>query len=361
MKITRRIDLNLGYSCNQKCTFCYYLDDVEEHNRDKDLSTDEVKRLIKHLYKQGMNVLEFTGGEPTIRKDLPELIKYAKLVGFQKISLITNGIRLASNEYAKIIVDSGIDDFLFSVHGATSKTHDSITRFPGSHKKVSQAIENLLALGVNVRCNSVVSGTNVNEVYDTAQLFKKLGVKTVNFILFNPIEQACKADDSNTVSYTKAAQELSRVIDEIGSVFSKFTIRYMPLCLMPNYENYIQNVHQVHYDFDEWNYYIRSRIREPLFKWFGGLIVGVFLLPNKKYWINQGWYKTKHAAFLEAHTYLNKYRAKECRNCKYRFICGGIWKGYKERVGVSELKAVSGKIIMDVAFFLKKNKWFSGT
>ena len=90
MQLTTRVDINIGYSCNEKCKFCYYIQTVKDRNTEKDLSTDEVKRRIQYIHNQGIQTLEFTGGEPTIRNDLAELIAYAKSLGFQSISMITN-------------------------------------------------------------------------------------------------------------------------------------------------------------------------------------------------------------------------------------------------------------------------------
>jgi MoaA/NifB/PqqE/SkfB family radical SAM enzyme len=256
--LTKRIDLNVGYSCNIRCRFCYYINDVRARNKDKDLSTQECKRLIDYHFRCGMKVLEFTGGEPTIRNDLLELIIYARSVGFSKISIITNGIRLAKINYAREIVGAGVGDFLFSIHGSSPEVHDYITCHAGSYKLLLRAIENLLGLGVKVRVNSVITGTNLLDVIKRAKLLRELGVKIVNFIMFNPIEQAYCSEASNYFRYSEAAPLLKKIIEEMGEYFDKLTFRYLPLCLMSGYERYVQNIHQVHYDHDEWNYYQRA-------------------------------------------------------------------------------------------------------
>src|SRR5437667_44488 len=103
--LTSRVDINIGYSCNERCKFCYYIQTIKDREKVKDLTTDECKARIKYIHSQGIETLEFTGGEPTIRNDLIELITYAKALGFKSISMITNGVRMAQPQYTKSVVD----------------------------------------------------------------------------------------------------------------------------------------------------------------------------------------------------------------------------------------------------------------
>ncbi|MEI8175712.1 MAG: radical SAM protein [Candidatus Omnitrophota bacterium] len=354
--LTRRIDLNVGYSCNIKCRFCYYINDVRARQRDKDLTTVQCKRLIDRLRAEGMEALDITGGEPTIRPDLFELVSYARDAGFARIAVITNGIRLANLAYAKELVAAGVNDFLFSLHGSSAASHDFVTCVGGSYDLLLKAIRNLLGLSVKVRCNSVVTGSNIHDVYARAQLVRELGIVTLNFIIFNPIEQAKGSSAENFLRYSDAAVPLKRAIDDLGPDFKKFTVRYMPFCLMKGYEAHLQNVHQVHYDHDEWNYLLRARIREPYWKWLGGLAVGYGALPAKARWARWGTDHTLHAAILEAHSRLNKCRPGACRGCAYAFICGGVWKEYARRFGAGELTAHHGPLIVEPWHFMTNSQ-----
>jgi MoaA/NifB/PqqE/SkfB family radical SAM enzyme len=348
LPITKRIDLNLGYSCNARCKFCYYVTDVTSRNRDKDLSTEEARHVLKRHRRRGMEVVDLTGGEPTIRKDIVELVRYAKReLGYRHVGLITNGIRLRNREFAAHLVEAGADDFLFSLHGSLPGMHDEMTGVPGSFDKLIRGVQNVKDLSARVRANTVVTGENFTDIHNIAKIYSEMGVETVNFILFNPIEQAMDADLSNQVRYGDAAVELERVIEDFGGSFNKLTIRYMPFCVMPGRTSHIHNVHQVHFDTDEWNYYYRSRVRENVLKWLCGLAVGFALLPDKPFWLKRGFWFAKHAAILEAHSFLHKVRTDKCKRCAYRFVCGGVWKEYYRRIGDSELTPFEGEILVD--------------
>ncbi len=301
----------------------------------------------------GMDVLELTGGEPTIRKDLLELIDYARRTAhFRAVSIITNGVRLADAAFAREVVQAGVSDFLFSLQGSTGAMHDGVTGLPGSFHRLLKAIENLLQAGVRVRCNSVITGENLSDVRDRAALLVHLGVPVVNFILFNPIEQADKADEKNFLRYTEAARPLRDVLQTHGPSLQKLTIRYMPFCVMPDGLRHLQNVHQVHYDHDEWNYYQRAKVREPRWKWLAGLAYGMAVLPGKAVWRRRGVEQYRHAAILEADSRLKKLRPPACRRCRFGFICGGVWRGYARHFGDGELTRQEGNLLLDPWHFM---------
>jgi MoaA/NifB/PqqE/SkfB family radical SAM enzyme len=297
-----------------------------------------------------MKTLEFTGGEPTIRQDLLELVRFAKKTGFEKISIITNGQRLANPEYCQKLIEAGVTEFLFSIHAAKPEAHDYLTRKPGSFKKLLQAIENTLQSGARVRCNSVVTAENFHDIYKRAQLLKMHQVRTLNFIIFNPLEEAANKD--SFIEYSKVAAPLKETIVDFNKDFDKLSIRYIPLCQMKGFENYVQNVHQVNYDQDEWNYYQRAYVREPHSKWHAGVAAGLFLLPDKAHWLSLGWEHSKHAAIMEAHSFLQKKRSEKCKKCAYGFICGGVWKAYYNRFGDHELNNCDEKLILNPWHFM---------
>lgn len=87
-KLTKRVELNLGYYCNIQCRFCYYLNSVEARRKDKNLTTEQAKSKLRTMLKGGIKEVEFTGGEPTIRRDLFELVSYAKELGFNNLHIV---------------------------------------------------------------------------------------------------------------------------------------------------------------------------------------------------------------------------------------------------------------------------------
>ena len=92
------------WNCNQKCVHCYAAD--QKCAEEKELSTDDWKKIIKILRKQKVSQVTFTGGEPTMRKDVPELIKEAR---WFITRLNTNGVNL-TEEYCKELRKAELDN-----------------------------------------------------------------------------------------------------------------------------------------------------------------------------------------------------------------------------------------------------------
>ena len=354
MRLTSRCDINVGYSCNERCQFCYYMQTVREHDRSKDLTTSEVKRWLDYLRRRGLDTVDLTGGEPTIRRDLFDLVRYARDVGFRSVSVITNGLRLAEAQYARDLVAAGVDDVLVSIHGATAAVHDRVTEVRGSFDRAVQAVRNLAAHPVRVRANCVVSGHNYRTAPDVLRLFQDLGIETANFILFNPIVEAdWRTEPELNVAYADAAPHLQAAIDGYHDKFRRVVVRYIPFCLMRGYEQYVTNMPQLQYDPDEWDYLVRTRIREGWPIATAALVAGMLLHRTKRRALAAGWDVFAHEGIKRFLEVKNKVRGPACRECAYRYICDGLWRHYVEWKGTDELRTVPGEPLLDPTHFMR--------
>ena len=137
--------INVNEECFFKCQMCFkWKPDINIAPGSKTITTNEIKRFIydlKKLVPKG-HILNFAGGEPFLRKDILELVKYGTDMGFYT-QVATNGWLINSKEKAKAIVESGLGGIVISIDGATPKTHDKIRNFPGSFKRAIDAIEKL--------------------------------------------------------------------------------------------------------------------------------------------------------------------------------------------------------------------------
>src|SRR5271156_4018326 len=123
-------DILLNYNCNAKCLFCSQ--DFEWRKEPNDLPFDKVVEHMYLAYKNGYRRLGFTGGEPTIRRDLPKLIAMAKKIGYTYIRIQTNGVRIADRSYVDQLADAGLTFVKFSIHGHDAQTHDGLVKIPGA-------------------------------------------------------------------------------------------------------------------------------------------------------------------------------------------------------------------------------------
>ena len=158
-------EVAITYKCNLRCTFCYAgcnctTQPVEDG---RVMNFREICTVLDRLWHQGkVPSVSFTGGEPTLHKQLPELIEHAKGLGM-RVNLITNGTRVDA-AMAKRLAGAGLDSAQVSLEGVTPEMHDLVTRGQGSFRKTVAAVEHLKRAGIRVHTNSTITRTNLHEM-----------------------------------------------------------------------------------------------------------------------------------------------------------------------------------------------------
>jgi len=130
--------IELTYRCNLNCVHCYC---KGSENKNKELPTNDFKRIIKEIHKCGCIFLCFTGGEPLIRDDFLEIYSYARQKGFI-ITLFTNGLLMSGKilSYLKKFPPHGIE---ITINGITKPTYESVSRVEGSFEIMMDRIKQL--------------------------------------------------------------------------------------------------------------------------------------------------------------------------------------------------------------------------
>ena len=260
VKVSERGDIRLGYRCNARCGFCYYQDKLDTPV-ELEPTTEQLEHRLRMLRAHGATEIEFTGGEPTIRTDLPHLVAFARTLGFINVSIITNGLRLAKPAYAEQVVAAGANDFLFSIHGHDAELHDTHTKIRGSFARILQAVANVRALGARVRATTTVTGRNHHRLGEILELLLGLNVACIHLAVFSPVARAMSTDESLFVRYSDAGESIKRAIDLHRERLPPLSVKYIPFCFMRGYERYVMNLYQQSFDPDDWNYYLSNTVR----------------------------------------------------------------------------------------------------
>jgi MoaA/NifB/PqqE/SkfB family radical SAM enzyme len=350
---TRKVEINLGYACNAKCPFCYYYDSVITRTNENTLTTEQARAQLMKARKLGIEEIEFTGGEVTLRKDLPELITYAKKnLGFSVVCLITNGIRLSRRDYVQSLVAAGVDDILFSIHGHDAATHDELTKVPGSFAKILQAIAHAHEYGLRVRTNTVVCKTNFMHMTEIMQLLIRKKVDNINLVMFNPVLQAKNIDIVKDVyvSYADAGREIINAIRVCESDLPHFNVRYMPFCFLPGYERYVTNMDQMTFDPDEWDNFASFRIRKGgLVTWIG-LILGIPRIPYLRFVARYGLKAVLTAGLSRFYVLKDRIKTRHCRECAYENVCDYLYRHYLDIYGDAGVVPINGQKVVNPAW-----------
>jgi len=128
--------IHLTENCNSKCITC----NQWRKHKTNEMTTHEIKKTLERLKELGCSALEITGGEPLLRGDVGEIINYAKVLGFKRIAMTTNGLLL--NHRKEEIVSAGITNIAISLDGI-GETHDMIRGVKGNFNETIKAINEL--------------------------------------------------------------------------------------------------------------------------------------------------------------------------------------------------------------------------
>lgn len=233
-------DILLNYNCSAKCLFCSQ--DFEWRKEPNDLPFEKAVEFMYMAYKNGYRRLGFTGGEPTIRPELPKLIALAKKIGYGYVRIQTNGIRIADYEYSKLLRDAGLTFVKYSIHGHNAELHDKLVAVPGAFDKCLKSIENLKKLNVGIGVNIVLNDWNYKHLVEFYELFL-LKLQLSNHVIIAPLYEGNMTH--NAVKGAHIGARLSDMAPYIKKAYEVFTainypkppllLHFTP-CVLPGYE-----------------------------------------------------------------------------------------------------------------------------
>jgi len=292
----------VGYGCNNMCQFCSVGDKDRLFNR----TYDNIVQNIADDYESGSRSIQFLGGEATIRKDIINIVKKAKEIGYEKISFETNGRMFCNEMFTKKIIDAGLTHVTFSIHGHTAEIHDTLTQAPGSFEQAVRGIQEVKKYeSVVVAINHVVTKLNYESLVNFLGFIEPFGISWILFIFINPIASARE-------NYRRLVPKLSETMkcmkdairsSSVNRYKTRISIQNIPLCILGEYDELsttVDNHRDVTMNFgDEKESQLSNKIEEL------------------------------------------KIRPEKCNSCKKNRICDGIWKGYYDLFGDDELKPIN--------------------
>ncbi|MHA1819801.1 MAG: radical SAM protein [Promethearchaeota archaeon] len=163
--------IELTLKCNAKCSFCeIWRDEYQRSLKGREMTTEQVKKIIDDLNDMKITVLSLTGGEPTLRRDLKEIIDYSASKGIIT-SVATNGSNLI--KLAKKGVFNKLSYMMISLDYPDAERHDKNRGIPGLYNKIMKGIKIVRKLGVKVIISMVVTKDNIDDMEEMAKLALK--------------------------------------------------------------------------------------------------------------------------------------------------------------------------------------------
>jgi cyclic pyranopterin phosphate synthase len=186
-RVADDLRISVTYRCNFRCTYCMPAEGLRWLPRSELLTFEEMTRLLALFVRLGVRSLKVTGGEPTIRTDLPTLVRMFRGVGPElDISITTNGMLL--DTLAAPLAEAGVDRATVSCDSLLRHRFEEMTR-RDALDRVLAGLRSAEAAGlVPIKINTVViGGTNDDEIVDFAGWARETGYE-VRFIEYMPLD-----------------------------------------------------------------------------------------------------------------------------------------------------------------------------
>src|SRR5271165_2119841 len=170
LNIPLSVQLDLTYRCNEQCVHCYL-----DHDDHGEMTTVEIKRLLREMAEAGVFILTLSGGEIFLRKDFFEILEWARELTFC-IKLKTNAVLIREAQAARLR-DLGVESIQVSIYSHRPEVHDAITKVPGSLLRSINAIRFLKSQGLKVIIANVLMTENMQDYHGVRALADELGTE----------------------------------------------------------------------------------------------------------------------------------------------------------------------------------------
>lgn len=299
-----RIKIDTGTRCNEKCTYCYYLDRLDEDHLDKDI----IFKQIDKAKKFGFTEIEFSGGESSIHPNFLDFIKYGTKLGL-RCSTLSNGTM--SEKLLRAANHAGLKEIMFSIHGWKHK-HDKITKLDNSYELIIKQLKTCQKLEMVQRINIVVHKDNIHDLYDillelqTLEELFEIYITQYNFLPINEWGNAGKIARYQQSYLKDNYKDLEQALSYLESKDKEFNIRYLEYCKIDKrYWKYIVSHLDHYYDIWDWN---------PLFIYKEDILNREDYFPTAK--------EIKDKLKIQRRT--QYFKTKECISCEHMSYCDGF-------------------------------------
>ena len=302
----KRIDFFIVNKCVNKCVFC-----SESYRMDgSEMDVEYIKKVLIEEKLKGAKLVQFTGGEPTLHSLFPQVVRFAKELGYRTF-IITNGVMFSSNLFCKKVLPF-LDEIMFSIHGPNEIIHDAITRNKGSFKKLIKGIENVknYCNDTSIKATTCIINNNINNALEIITLINEFNIKDYQWMTVVPGGRG----KENFYQLMPRLNILKKKIEEAIRLCEKYgiMIRFsgVPMCILSNHYILSHDIHEA--------------MKVDNVEFHSGKV---------ELWREPGKYDSR-----EFRIDMARIKPKKCKECLKNNICGGIYYLYYQKYGDSELK-----------------------
>ncbi len=207
-RVISYLRISVTERCNFRCVYCMPAEGIALSPREHLLSFEEITRVARVASTLGLKKVRLTGGEPTVRRDLPQLVQMLRAIpGIEEIAVTTNGARLT--ELAQPLKDAGLNRVNISLDTLQPERARDLTR-RDTHDAVLRGIDAAVAAGLTpLKLNAVVMrGVNDDELPDLVRFACERGAE-MRFIEYMPMGMARRDERNITVPASEMLERLA--------------------------------------------------------------------------------------------------------------------------------------------------------
>ncbi len=299
--------VRIGLACNEGCLFCF-ADPEMWASRPRgtadysNLIGDDWRAAFRKVRAEGFDELSISGGEPTLHPDLVRMVKYARLLGFKRVELQSNGT-LLTEANARKLARAGLCSALISLPGHKERVYNALTATRGYFQAALDGIRNLLDAGVLVSIAHVMCVPNFRDVEGFVEFVGEHfpEVSAVRLLYVQPEGRARRfrglyPDLDALKPRLHAAMQRC---DALGIPFTTDVQCGVPMCVMEGFE---------------------ERVDREL------------LVRPERFWGDD----------LSSYRYMqgHKRKGERCDDCFFSTVCHGFWQEYLDAYGDNALNPV---------------------
>lgn len=216
----------LTNKCNLRCTYCY--GDFNPTNKDF-MDFNKIEWLMPLLKSKGVSHIELSGGEPLVHPHFKKILKIG-LENFSTVAILSNGV-LFDDELFNIFVQYRDQIALqISIDGCTEEVNSRVRGVRNTWKKSLKSIEKLIENNIKFRVGYVITKENKDELKDTLELMKNIGVKHFVFTLVNGLGRGINLQYSDHCSLNNIRStsddffEMLKIVKEVSDLYGEILV-----------------------------------------------------------------------------------------------------------------------------------------
>ncbi|MEP7122568.1 MAG: radical SAM protein [Byssovorax sp.] len=296
-----KVEIHATDVCNNRCSFCTTGWLMREQGEDLGHPPRAILRMqLEEAYEKGARRALFQGGEPTIRRDLGELLADAHAIGYQATTIFTNARMAASRAGARWLAAMNVTWFQVSIQGGTAEAHDASVGAKGAFEQTVLGARRLIEAGQRVKINAVLTVHLLDTIREFGALMidlrpEEVGLDTVKPSgAFDESRESYAALVPRMSGYSPALRDAMIAMDQAGIVAR---LTSFPACLAPGAEHLLA-----------------EEAGTTQTQQHGGSLVD-----------KQRWKRSMQV------------KGDRCGECAYDATCGGVYRAYAALHGVAEL------------------------